>query len=317
MTNAIKKFPHLESASGLILILAALLALLLANSPLAHHYQAFLDIDVQIRIGALDLHKPLLLWINEGLMAIFFLLIGLEVKREMIHGELNTNAKRFLPGIGAFFGLICPAIVYTIVNFSYPEYLSGWAIPTATDIAFAVGVLALLATQLKTVSGVREAEQQTIVAQAAQNLIEGMLINPTLSPATASGVESGWTLKSYPDYVTSSSKKIEKDEGEIKYVNEVAISKRGLANKQKAQFSNELWHGLGGIPVHFIICRDTSGKAPVIKGGKMEANCTSGNNAPTYIKVAWLVEKEGGDALTAVNADGDYIVYTYQAQVTE
>ena len=90
-----------------------------------------------------------------------------------------------------------------------------------------------------------------------------------------------------------------------------------MANKQKAQFSNELWHGLGGIPVHFIICRDTSGKAPVIKGGKMEANCTSGNNAPTYIKVAWLVEKEGSDALTAVNADGDYIVYTYQAQVTE
>ncbi len=75
-----------------------------------------------------------------------------------------------------------------------------------------------------------------------------------------------------------------------------------MANKQKAQFSNELWHGLGGIPVHFIICRDTSGKAPVIKGGKMEANCTSGNNAPTYIKVAWLVEKRGSDALTAVNA---------------
>ena len=181
----------------------------------------------------------------------------------------------------------------------------------------AIGVLALLATQLRSVSGVREAEGQTIVAQAVQNLIEGMLINPTLSPATASGVESGWTLKSYPDYVTSSSQKIEKDEGEIKYVNQGAISKKSLADKQKAQFSNELWRGLGGIPVHFVICRDTSGKVPAIKGGKMEANCTSGNNAPTYIKVAWLVEKEGSDALTAVNADGDYIVYTYQAQVTE
>ncbi len=182
-------------------------------------------------------------------------------------------------------------------------------------IILTLGVLALLATQLKTVSGVREAEQQTIVAQAVQNLIEGMLINPTLSPATASGVQSGWTLKSYQNYETSNMEV--KDQGEIKYVGET-ITKQGLAEKQLNQFSNELSKGLGdNIPVHFVICRDTSGAAPTIKGGKMAGNCTAGDNAPTYIKVAWLVEKEGSDALTAVNSDGDYIVYSYQAQVTE
>ena len=181
-------------------------------------------------------------------------------------------------------------------------------------IILTLGVLALLATQLKTVSGVREAEQQTIVAQAVQNLTEGMLINPTLSPATASGVQSGWTLKSYQNYETS---KMEvKDQGAIKYIGET-ITKQGLAERQLNQFSNELWQGLGGVPAHFVICRDTSGAAPTVKDGKMAGNCTAGNNAPTYIKVAWLVEKEGSDALTAVNADGDYIVYSYQAQVTE
>ena len=181
-------------------------------------------------------------------------------------------------------------------------------------IILTLGVLALLATQLKTVSGVREAEQQTIVAQAVQNLTEGMLINPTLSPATASGVQSGWTLKSYQNYETS---KMEvKDQGAIKYIGET-ITKQGLAERQLNQFSNELWQGLGGVPAHFVICRDTSGAAPTVKDGKMAGNCTAGNNAPTYIKVAWLVEKEGSDALTAVNSDGDYIVYSYQAQVTE
>ena len=135
MTNAIKKFLHLESASGIILILAALLALLLANSPLAHHYQAFLDIDVQIRIGALDLHKPLLLWINDGLMAIFFLLIGLEVKREMIDGALSSREQAIFPAIAAMGGMLAPALIYLLFNHGNPETHSGWAIPAATDIA--------------------------------------------------------------------------------------------------------------------------------------------------------------------------------------
>jgi len=150
MTNAIKKFLHLESASGIILILAALLALLLANSPLAHYYQAFLDIDVQIRIGALDLHKPLLLWINDGLMAIFFLLIGLEVKREMIDGALSSREQAIFPAIAAMGGMLAPALIYLFFNHGNPETQSGWAIPAATDIAFALGVIALLGKRVPT-----------------------------------------------------------------------------------------------------------------------------------------------------------------------
>lgn len=150
MTNAIKKFLHLESASGIILILAALLALLLANSPLAHHYLAFLDIDIQIRIGALDLHKPLLLWINDGLMAIFFLLIGLEVKREMIDGALSSREQAIFPAIAAVGGMLAPALIYLIFNHGNPETQSGWAIPAATDIAFALGVMALLGKRVPT-----------------------------------------------------------------------------------------------------------------------------------------------------------------------
>ena len=150
MTNAIKKFLHLESASGIILILAALLALFLANSPLAHHYQAFLVIDVQIRIGALGLHKPLLLWINDGLMAIFFLLIGLEVKREMIDGALSSREQAIFPAIAAMGGMLAPALIYLLFNHDNPETHSGWAIPAATDIAFALGVMALLGKRVPT-----------------------------------------------------------------------------------------------------------------------------------------------------------------------
>ena len=150
MTNAIKKFLHLESASGIILILAALLALLLANSPLAHYYQAFLDIDVQIRVGALDLHKPLFLWINDGLMAIFFLLIGLEVKREMIDGALSSREQAIFPAIAALGGMLAPALIYLLFNHGNPETQSGWAIPAATDIAFALGVMALLGKRVPT-----------------------------------------------------------------------------------------------------------------------------------------------------------------------
>ena len=104
MPNPITKFLRLESAGGIILILMALLAMTLANSPLSGYYQQFLDLDVQLRIGALDLHKPLLLWINDGLMAIFFLVIGLEVKREMIDGALSTRAQATFPAIAALGG---------------------------------------------------------------------------------------------------------------------------------------------------------------------------------------------------------------------
>ncbi len=144
MQQAIKQFLRLESASGIILITAALLALLLANSPLASGYFAFLDTDVQIRIASLDLNKPLLLWINDGFMAIFFLLVGLEVKREMLDGSLSSREQALFPAIAALGGMLAPALVYLAFNHADPVTRSGWAIPAATDIAFALGVMALL-----------------------------------------------------------------------------------------------------------------------------------------------------------------------------
>ena len=150
MPNPITKFLRLESAGGIILILMALLAMTLANSPLSGYYQQFLDLDVQVRIGALDLHKPLLLWINDGLMAIFFLVIGLEVKREMIDGALSTRAQATFPAIAALGGMLAPALIYLLVNHGDPATHSGWAIPAATDIAFALGVMALLGNRVPT-----------------------------------------------------------------------------------------------------------------------------------------------------------------------
>ena len=150
MPNPITKFLRLESAGGIILILMALLAMTLANSPLSGYYQQFLDLDVQLKIGALDLHKPLLLWINDGLMAIFFLVIGLEVKREMIDGALSTRAQATFPAIAALGGMLAPALIYLLVNHGDPATHSGWAIPAATDIAFALGVMALLGNRVPT-----------------------------------------------------------------------------------------------------------------------------------------------------------------------
>ncbi|QFI56041.1 Na+/H+ antiporter NhaA [Aeromonas simiae] len=144
MSEMVKKFLRLESASGIILILSAALAMLLANSSLAGSYQAFLDVPVQIRIAALDINKPLLLWINDGFMAIFFLLVGLEVKREMLEGALSTREQATFPAIAALGGMLAPALVYTLFNYSDEVARAGWAIPAATDIAFALGVMALL-----------------------------------------------------------------------------------------------------------------------------------------------------------------------------
>lgn len=148
MPNPITKFLRLESAGGIILILMALLAMTLANSPLAGYYQQFLDLDVQLRFGALDIHKPLLLWINDGLMAIFFLVIGLEVKREMIDGALSTRAQATFPAIAALGGMVAPALIYLLFNHGVAETHAGWAIPAATDIAFALGVMALLGNRV-------------------------------------------------------------------------------------------------------------------------------------------------------------------------
>jgi Na+:H+ antiporter, NhaA family len=138
------RFFQLEAASGLLLIAAAVLALIINNSPLSYLYSGLLDVPVAVQVGALNIAKPLLLWINDGLMALFFLLIGLEVKREVVDGHLSKPSQVILPATAAVGGMVVPALIYWFINRDNPAAVAGWAIPTATDIAFALGVLALL-----------------------------------------------------------------------------------------------------------------------------------------------------------------------------
>jgi Na+:H+ antiporter, NhaA family len=142
--NSLQQFLKLEAAGGVVLCAAAAMALMLANSPLETFYIQFLDLPLAIQIGGLAIAKPLLLWVNDGLMAIFFMLVGLEVKREVVEGELSRVSDAALPAIAALGGMAGPALVYLACNWGDAEALRGWAIPTATDIAFALGVLALV-----------------------------------------------------------------------------------------------------------------------------------------------------------------------------
>lgn len=144
MKQTIQRFLALESASGILLVIAALLAMLVVNSPLQGWYELLLNTPVAVQIGALKIAKPLLLWVNDGLMALFFLTVGLEIKRELVDGELSDLSKAALPVIAAIGGMAAPALVYTLINHQDPQAMRGWAIPTATDIAFALGVLSLL-----------------------------------------------------------------------------------------------------------------------------------------------------------------------------
>ncbi len=148
MISGLKAFFKLEAASGILLILAAILALIAANTGLKAYYDQLLSVDVIVAIGNFSIAKPLLLWINDGLMALFFLLVGLELKREVLVGELNQLSKIALPGIAAIGGMLVPALIYAFINRHDPVALSGWAIPTATDIAFALGVLGLLGSRV-------------------------------------------------------------------------------------------------------------------------------------------------------------------------
>ena len=150
LRSLIQRFFQLEAASGLLLIAAAVLALLISNSPFAHFYSSLLDVPVAVQVGALNIAKPLLLWINDGLMAIFFLLVGLELKREVVYGQLATPSQIILPGAAAIGGMLVPALVYAWFNQGDSEAMRGWAIPMATDIAFALGVLALLGSRVPT-----------------------------------------------------------------------------------------------------------------------------------------------------------------------
>lgn len=157
IVSAATHFLHLEASGGIVLVFASLAAILVANSPLFTHYNHILN-EITFRIGFDDLQgsfdykikKPLLLWINDGFMAIFFFLIGLEIKREIMGGELSSRARALLPALAAIGGMVAPALIYWFINQGTPENMSGWAIPAATDIAFALGVLALLGSRAPT-----------------------------------------------------------------------------------------------------------------------------------------------------------------------
>lgn len=133
-----------DTAGGVLLIIAAIMAMIVANSPLSPYYNMLIETPVVTSVGSFQIAKPLLLWINDGLMALFFLAVGLELKREMIEGELSEPKKMILPLLGAIGGMVVPALIYIAFNYQDPVAISGWAIPTATDIAFALGVLMLL-----------------------------------------------------------------------------------------------------------------------------------------------------------------------------
>lgn len=137
-------FIKLESAGGLLLLIAAVAAMILKNSPMGGVYETFLDIPIQIRFGPLEINKPLFLWVNDALMAVFFFTIGLEVKREVLIGELSDRRQIILPGMAGFGGIIVPALIFAVFNRGDDLALQGWAIPTATDIAFALAVLAMV-----------------------------------------------------------------------------------------------------------------------------------------------------------------------------
>jgi len=144
MQATIRDFLKLESAGGIVLMGAAVLAMIVANTPLKEYYDLLLEIPVEIRVGALHIAKPLVLWVNDGLMAIFFFLVGLELKREVVEGELSKPANVLLPAFGAVGGIVVPVAIFVWFNTGDAAGMQGWAIPAATDIAFALGILMLI-----------------------------------------------------------------------------------------------------------------------------------------------------------------------------
>lgn len=144
----VQKFLRLEAAGGFVLMGALALAILAENSAFKPTYDMLLSTPVELRFGALVLAKPLLLWVNDALMAVFFFLVGLELKREVLTGQLSTPSSLILPTLAAIGGIAVPALIYAALNWDNPVAMNGWAIPTATDIAFALGVLALLGSRV-------------------------------------------------------------------------------------------------------------------------------------------------------------------------
>ncbi|WP_108649229.1 Na+/H+ antiporter NhaA [Dongshaea marina] len=148
MLKAIREFLRLEAAAGIILVIAAIIAMIIENSAAKPLYDALLGTHVEVRLGALQIAKPLLLWINDGMMALFFLLVGLEIKRELLMGELSDRSRLSLPLFAAVGGMVVPALIYSYFNHGDVMAMRGWAIPAATDIAFALGVLSLLGSRV-------------------------------------------------------------------------------------------------------------------------------------------------------------------------
>ena len=148
--SRIQEFIRLETSGGVVLMIAAIFAMIIANTPLSATYDLILGTYIKVGIGNFEIAKPAILWINDGLMAIFFFLVGLEIKREVLAGELSSFDKAILPIMAAIGGMAVPGIIFAIVNWGTPENLNGWAIPTATDIAFALGILALIGSRAPT-----------------------------------------------------------------------------------------------------------------------------------------------------------------------
>ena len=145
--SRVQEFIKLETSGGVVLMIAAIFAMIIANTPLSAIYDLILSTYIKVGIGNFEIAKPAILWINDGLMAIFFFLVGLEIKREVLAGELSSFDKAILPIMAAIGGMAVPGIIFAIVNWGTPENLNGWAIPTATDIAFALGILALIGSR--------------------------------------------------------------------------------------------------------------------------------------------------------------------------
>ena len=146
--HKIRAFFNLEASGGIVLALAAIAAMIIANTPLNTWYESFIHAPVAIQVGGFAIAKDAHHWINDGLMAVFFFLVGLELKREVLIGELSNVKQIILPAAAALGGMIMPAIIFLIFNYNEPDFWKGWAIPTATDIAFALGILSLLGNRV-------------------------------------------------------------------------------------------------------------------------------------------------------------------------
>ena len=166
----LREFIKFESSAGIILFLSALTAVVLVNSPLHEYYDLILDTKINIEIGALALNKPFLLWINDGLMALFFLYVGLEIKREVIEGQLSSREQITLPLLAAVGGIVFPALIFLYINKENEIYQQGWAISSATDIAFALGLMMLFKKKI------HESLKVTLVAIAIIDDLAAILI---------------------------------------------------------------------------------------------------------------------------------------------